>query len=111
MTKGTKKLRYKDPKRPVFRKIFQKSEILKALKEGLSYREIREKVGASVNTIQNLRQYIKENDGEIWCACGLPTSHRGWCKFRFDRHPLRQAVMHELHLKQSGGKLKDRIAI
>src|SRR5688572_8718742 len=69
----------------------EKFEMLKAaLAEGYGTRTVAKRVGCSHITV---RRYIKLGLPRGRCGCGDSASHRGWCFWRYQQSPLRQAFI------------------
>lgn len=61
-----------------------------------SVRQVAAEVGISTQTAQKIRdEEIKE---PILCPCGKDAKRQGWCKFRYEQSPARQAVMEKVHM-------------
>ena len=59
---------------------------------GKSTREVESMIGLSKKTVNDIRKSVVSN-AEIFCGCGQEAGHQGWCAFRYDRSPARQAFM------------------
>lgn len=59
---------------------------------GRSIREVESLVGISKKTVNDIRKSIMRN-ADVLCGCGQEIGHKGWCSFRYDRSPARQAFM------------------
>lgn len=71
--------------------------IYDALVAGGGIRAVARTLNVHKTTVGKVRRQIVKQSGEILCACGLPTTHQGWCRVRFAASPKRQAVMRKLH--------------
>jgi len=49
-------------------------------------------IGTTKNTLIKFRKFLVKNMGEIYCPCGAPTNHRGYCwhKFKGDFERVRE---------------------
>ena len=65
--------------------------------EGKSNRAIQRELGISKHTVARYRFFIEAEFGIGRCPCGLPATHQGWCSYRYDNSPKRQAVMKKLN--------------
>jgi hypothetical protein len=58
-----------------------------------SHRIVRE-VGGSKNTVLKLRRVLEILTGkEFMCPCGKPVRHQGFCAWRIEQSPARQAYL------------------
>jgi hypothetical protein len=75
--------------------------------QGATIREVCYIEGISRQTAQEYRAStlsVQEEDGlpPILCPCGRPTGHKGWCSFRLQYSPKRQALLNRWHGKKKG---------
>ena len=59
---------------------------------GKSIREVARMSGISKKTVNDIRKDVMRNS-DVLCGCGQEAGHNGWCSFRYDRSPARQAFM------------------
>lgn len=59
---------------------------------GKSTREVESMIGISKKVVNDIRRSIFQNT-DVLCGCGQEAGHRGWCSFRYDQSPARQATM------------------
>lgn len=64
-------------------------QLVQHLRMGLSIREVVRALGVSRGTVT---RYERLN-GPFTCPCGRERKHRGWCRERIKRSPLRQAFL------------------
>jgi transposase-like protein len=65
-----------------------------ALEAGESTRSAARTAGVHHNTATKWRRIWKI---DVNCACGLPSTHQGWCAVRLKQSPRRQEVLKKLH--------------
>lgn len=65
----------------------KREELFALFRLGYSIREIQRRTGRHHVTLRKYRDMMTE----VKCGCGRGTGHRGWCDFRVDHHPIRQA--------------------
>mgnify|MGYP001565301288 CR=1 FL=1 len=64
--------------------------------QGNSLRQLAGLTKHSKNTICHYRnKLLSENN--VFCRCGLPITHQGWCKFRFEKSAIRQNIIKNFH--------------
>lgn len=67
-------------------------EVMAAIKAGMSLRAIVREAGVAKGTVARYMRIASEaGDAPKLCGCGGPAGHKGWCKWRYDRSPARQA--------------------
>jgi len=59
---------------------------------GKSVREVETMTGVPKKTVSDIRKDVMRNS-DVFCGCGQEAGHKGWCSFRYDRSPARQAFM------------------
>lgn len=73
------------------------------LRSGNSIRATARAAGMGHATVIKLNRLMRihaEAQGLIYepkCGCGKPSTHRGWCVYRYNQSPVRQAAMKKLH--------------
>ena len=73
--------------------IRKQTRIGRLLADGFGVREIASIVGASKITVNRYRKIIVCNGAvRLICPCGAAAGHRGWCSWRYQRSPARQAL-------------------
>ena len=97
----------KGGKRGMYSKGGQLRRLAEALLQGMSIRAAARHVGCAKATAARLRkellaQRLEIGLGEIYCPCGKPSNHRGWCPYRLSQSPARRGVLARLHEKQRG---------
>jgi hypothetical protein len=68
-------------------------EVKARLLEGQSLRQIADALLISKDTVGRYMTIVKEQNGLIFCPCGQPAGHRGWCSIRYARSSARQAFI------------------
>jgi hypothetical protein len=68
-------------------------EIVFLLREGHGVRETARLSECSSVTAAKIRRQMVAQRGEIRCRCGKPSTHRGWCRFRFATSRRRRIFM------------------
>lgn len=68
-------------------------EINRRLLAAESNRNVAMAVGVSKGAVQRWRKRIASDLSVVMCVCGLPASHRGWCRHRVANSPARQAFL------------------
>lgn len=64
------------------------------LGEGYSIREIARAAGLAKQTVQTIKdQMAREYEETVKCGCGGVAGHKGWCWWRLERSPARQAYL------------------
>lgn len=59
---------------------------------GKSVRQIRDELKIAKNTVAKYRDaYLAKH--EVFCECGKPVKHQGWCWYRFGSSPERRTFM------------------
>ena len=71
-------------------KPFQQAEVERLLLTGLPIREVGRLTGHSKITVAKYARVLVQRTGVLICPCGKPSSHRGWCRARVQRSPVRQ---------------------
>lgn len=67
-------------------------EINALLAQGFGMRKVACDVGVAKNTVLRYRNFLLA-DKIIYCACGKPIGHRGFCSVRLSRSPARQEYL------------------
>src|SRR5436309_7897655 len=72
------------------------AEIYACLRRGWTIRPTAILCGVATNTVIRYRTRLIKERGQPKCPCGRPSSHRGWCKWRFNNSPGRQECLRRL---------------
>lgn len=100
-------LDYTNNDHPEFKNITQKYEAEALLMQGWSCREVARRVDCHRDTICRFRAHlVRFNDEEIYCPCGKPSNHRGWCKIRVQANPKRLEYLKNFWDEVRAGKRK-----
>lgn len=85
----------------------QLDRMARMVMSGVSLRAVTRACGCGKPTIQRLHRILETERlraglDRILCACGRPSTHRGWCSIRLKQSPKRQATLAALHAWQVG---------
>lgn len=84
------------------RKIYRKENYGKCEKlfsDGFGLRETARILKMNKNTTMRYYFMLVTEGKSFLCQCGKPVTHRGWCKYRFQRSQKRQEFMNRWHAK------------
>jgi hypothetical protein len=91
-------------------KPWKRHAVLQLLRRGKSVREITKVTEVSSNTITKIRREMTAEEGQVFCPCGKPARHGGWCRVRFEGSPRRQMVMARIHESRRATKFFKMLA-
>lgn len=78
-------------------------QMIEAIRDGKTCREIRDLVGCHHDTVAKLKKHMQRRGLAGPCLCGRESGHKGWCREKFLLSPRRQAALAALHKKQKSG--------
>jgi hypothetical protein len=74
----------------------KRDEAQELLLDGKSVRQTMALTNLAKNTVLSIRKTLLAEMKSVYCGCGLPVDHRGWCSVRYAASPVRQAFMSTL---------------
>lgn len=71
----------------------QSEAIARNILSGFGVRETARLLGVHNMTVSRIKKQIVIQRGIIYCKCGKPVGHIGFCRFNIERYPARQAYL------------------